>query len=78
MLEIEKMVSHREINQAALEKLVSDFVAFMESLLRLEKITQTQYGELVDRKLEFLKGCRQQNESCAILYQGSKRIYNEE
>lgn len=61
MLELEKKVSHREINQAALEKLVSDFVVFAESLLRVGKISQTQYCELVDRKLEFLKGCRQLN-----------------
>ncbi|SHJ63005.1 hypothetical protein SAMN02745975_02517 [Geosporobacter subterraneus DSM 17957] len=61
MLEIEKKASRQEINQAALEKLVSDFVVFAESLLRVGKITQTQYCELVDRKLKFLQGCRQLN-----------------
>ncbi|WP_156782323.1 hypothetical protein [Geosporobacter ferrireducens] len=55
---IEDKVVNQEINKAVLKKIIRDFISCAENLLDAEKITQIQYHELVDQKMEFLKMCK--------------------
>ncbi len=49
----------QKIDKIMLENVIRDFIAFVENLLNTEKITQAQYHELVDQKIEFLERCKE-------------------
>ena len=58
-MEIKGNTDNQKIDKIILENMIRDFIAFAESLLNTEKITQAQYNELVNQKIEFLKGCKE-------------------